>query len=401
MIIGHYTPHLTAHGGAERYLERIAIAQREMGHTVYYFSKYDDIASLHEIPVLSVTTDAEIYTKALQLNIDLLHLHGEVSLLPPSNLVAIRTVQGHQPYCPSGSKFLARSTCPCDRTFSVTGCLWGHFVDRCGSIRPHRLIQGFESTRNEQKVLSKVPTLANSSFVRERMIASGYSEQLVQTLYLAVPDVVDTTPPPQDDLPRFLFLGRLTAAKGVTWLLKAVKHVKTPIHLDIAGDGQQGEQLQLLVQHLEIQDRVTFHGWVNTETVYQLIQSSRALIFPSLWHEPAGMVAYEALINARAAIASRVGGIPEGIIDGANGLLVEPNDVSGLAHQIDRLATDWMLAKQYGEAGRRFAVEAFGIEHHMKRLMQIYQQQLANRTVLPVSYTQLRAHERARHLVCR
>ncbi|MGG6265134.1 glycosyltransferase family 4 protein [Leptolyngbya sp. AN03gr2] len=376
MIIGHYIPHLAAHGGAEVYLQRIAIAQKKLGHTVHYFSRYDTIASLNGIPIHSVKTDAELYQAAMRLKIDLLHLHSEVSLLPPENLTVLRTVQGHQPYCPSGSKFLARSTCPCNRAYSVTGCLWGHFVDRCGSIRPEALLRGFESTRNEQKVLSKVPTLANSAFVRERMIASGYSEQLIQTLYLAVPDVVATTAPPQHEIPRFLFLGRLTTAKGVSWLIKALAQVPVPVHLDIAGDGDQLKQLQALVQQLGIVDRVTFHGWVTSETVYELIQSSRALIFPSLWHEPAGMVAYEALINARATIASRVGGIPEGVIDGVNGLLVEPNDISGLAHQIERLAKDWSLAKQYGEAGRDFAIETFGIEHHMKRLMQIYQQHL-------------------------
>lgn len=377
MIIGHYIPHLRGQGGAELYLHRIAAAQKCLGHTVYYFSKYDDLASLDDISITSVTTDAELYEAAMQLKVDLLHLHSEVSLLPPANLTVLRTVQGHQPYCPSGSKFLARSACPCDRAYSVSGCLWGHFVDRCGSIRPQKLLRGFELTRTEQKILSKVPSLANSSFVREQMIASGYSEQLVQTLYLAVPDVVDTTAPPCDDVPKFLFLGRLTAAKGVDWLIKAVSRVSVPVHLDIAGDGNQAKQLQSLVQKLGVEDRVTFHGWLNTETVYQLMRSSRALVFPSLWHEPAGMVAYEASINARAAIASRVGGIPEGIIDGVNGLLVEPNDIAGLARQIERLASDWALAKQYGEAGRNFAIETFGIDAHMKRLMQIYQQHLA------------------------
>lgn len=385
MIIGHYIPDVTANGGAELYLRRIAVAQKDLGHTVYCFSKYGAISSLDGVPITSIKTDADLYTEAMRMKIDLLHLHHEVSLLPPSNLKVMRTVQGHQPYCPSASKFLARSNCPCDRAYSMSGCLWGHFIDRCGSIRPQKLLRGFESTRNEQKVLSEVPALANSAFVRERMIASGYPDHLVQTLYLAVPDVVGITTPPQEDTPRFLFLGRLTAAKGVSWLLNALSRVTVPVHLDIAGSGNQAEQLQALVQQFGISDRVTFHGWVNTETVYQLIQASRALIFPSLWHEPAGMVAYEALINARAAIASRVGGIPEGVIDGVNGLLVEPNDSVGLAHQIERLAEDWTLAKQYGEAGRSFAIEAFGVEYHVERLMQIYQQRLAQNHALEAS----------------
>ncbi|NDJ16218.1 glycosyltransferase family 4 protein [Myxacorys almedinensis] len=374
MIIGHYIKHLLGKGGAEVYLRRIALAQQKMGHTVYYFSKYLGSTDTSLISPIITESDAVLFDQAQQLGVELLHLHTDVAFLPPKNLTVIRTLQGHQPYCPSGSKYLKQHERPCDRAYSLHGCLWGHLVDRCGSARPHKLLNNFQRTFHEKRVLSTIPVLTNSEFLREHMIAAGYPKDLIRTLYLCAPQISTTSTPPQSDIPRFVFLGRLAPEKGLSWLIRSLQHVQTPIHLDIAGTGNQEPQIRELVQTLGLSDRITLHGWLDTESVYQLICKARALVFPSLWHEPAGMVAYEAMLNSRAAIASRVGGIPEGIIHETNGLLVEPNDSSGLAAQIDRLANNWALACRLGEAGHAIASQRFSLQTHMEALMQIYQQ---------------------------
>jgi glycosyltransferase involved in cell wall biosynthesis len=132
--------------------------------------------------------------------------------------------------------------------------------------------------------------------------------------------------------------------------------------------------MQQLAQKLGLNEQVTFHGWLSAEQVCGLLNSARALIFPSVWHEPAGFVALEAMAHARPVIASRVGGIPEMVLDQVNGLLVEPNDVEALANRIEHLALDWNLAKKMGETGRKQTIEHFTLQIHHNRLQQLYDQ---------------------------
>jgi glycosyltransferase involved in cell wall biosynthesis len=377
MIIGHYTHHLESQGGAEIYLKRIATAQQAAGHTVYYFSKY--ISPSEESSTIAVQTDDVLYEQAKRLGVELLHLHASVSLIPPNNFVTVRTMHGHQPYCPSGSKYLQRQNVPCDRSYSTTRCLWGHLVDHCGSVRPHQVLQNFQNTWNEKRVLAQIPVITNSYFVKEQMLAAGYSPELMYMLYVCAAEASNSPAPPDSEIPRFMFLGRLTPEKGAIWLLHALTQVKVPVHLDIIGQGNQSLKVQQTIQNLNLQGQVTMHGWLDSEQIYQHFRQTRALIFPSVWHEPAGIVAYEAMLNSRAVIASKVGGIPEGVIDGVTGLLVEPNDTVGLAQQIERLATDWSLARQLGEAGQQFAVQTYSLKNHMPQLMQFYQQMIRSK----------------------
>jgi glycosyltransferase involved in cell wall biosynthesis len=80
----------------------------------------------------------------------------------------------------------------------------------------------------------------------------------------------------------------------------------------------------------------------------------------------------EAAAAGRAVIASSVGGIPEYTGRLQNALLVEPNDVQGLAQSIEQLATDSSLTKRMGAEGRKMAKEHFSLEKHLEELMSLY-----------------------------
>jgi glycosyltransferase involved in cell wall biosynthesis len=160
--------------------------------------------------------------------------------------------------------------------------------------------------------------------------------------------------------------------KGVDWLLRAATRVRADVRIELAGTGNQETEYRALAESLGLERRVRFHGWLEGPAVEDLLRGARALVFPSLWHEPAGLVAFEAMTGGRAVIGSRVGGIPEMIDEGVNGLLVEPGDVTGLAAAIDRLAGDWELARRLGEAGRRVAAERYTMDAHLDRLTSVY-----------------------------
>ncbi|BAU11554.1 group 1 glycosyl transferase [Leptolyngbya sp. NIES-3755] len=375
MIIGHYEQDIWAAGGLAAYIRRIGQAQRSRGHTVVYFSKYASaISDDEQFHPIRVESEEDLYHQAKRLKLDVLHLHGEVTTPPPRQLATVRTLQGHLPYCPSGSKFLKQSNQPCDRAYSVLGCLQGHLFDRCGSIRPAQLIQNFQMTEKIRTILPRMPVIVVSQFLKDRLIEAGYPEASIHRLYLFAPKVFQPSPPPKTGVPRFVFLGRFTPEKGLIWLLNAIAQVTVPIQVDIAGQGNQEAQIQQHIQSLGLHDRVTLHGWINEAKTEQLIAQARAVVYPSIWHEPGGTVAFEAMAQSRALIMSRVGGMPEVVQDEVNGLLVDPNDVNQLAHCLERLATNWRLAKQLGETGQALAIDQFSLDHHLAQLMQIYQQ---------------------------
>ena len=374
MIIGHYHPDIWAKGGIATYIRRISAAQRAAGHTVFYFSqKHFPSLAATDVPTV-VANDAGLFQQAEAFRLDILHLHRPISIAPPPHLSVIRTLHGHEPYCPNGSKYLKNWHKPCDRLYSPHGCLWGHLIDRCGSIRPQNLLDNWHQFQQERSILPTLPVVVVSNFLKDCMVQSGYPANSIHVLHLFAPDQSNKSFPLDTNTPRFVFLGRISAQKGLTCLLRALQQVSSPVHLDIAGEGDQEAEMHQLAWQLGLNDRVTFHGWASPDQTQQLIHSARAVIFPSVWHEPAGLVALEAMAGARAVIASQVGGIPEMVLHQENGLLVEPNNVHELAIAIEQLATDYSLAVQLGEVGRKMATEQFTLDNHFNHLIQIYQQ---------------------------
>ena len=378
MRIGHYMQGIWNRGGIATYIHRISTAMLAAGNTVHYLDAWPVTGAQSEavdLPIV-VGDDNDLFVQARALGLDILHLHATVSVLPPRGIRVIRTVHGNNPYCPSGSRYLKRWSQPCDRAYSLGGCLWGHLVDNCGSIRPQRFYTGFQNTWQDMQVLGEVRAIANSQFVKDQMLRSGYRADNISVLHLPAPDIAEYFPPEQEDVPHFVFLGRITPEKGLVWLLRALAEVKVPVHMDIAGSGnqKQEQEIRLLAERLGLMNRITFHGWVNEAQAIQLIQRARAVVFPSVWHEPAGFVSLEAAAAGRAIVASKVGGIPEYAGRLQNALLVEPNDVYGLARSIEQLATDWSEAKQMGEQGRQMAKEHFSLDTHLEELIRLYEE---------------------------
>lgn len=376
MIIGHYMQGIWDGGGISTYIRRLTKAQLAMGYTVHYLDTRSCTTTSSEAVDLPIVArdDNDLFIQAQEHRLDILHLHTTVSVVPPNSTPIIRTVHGNSPYCPSGSKHLKRSGQPCDRAYSLNGCLWGHLVDRCGSIRPQRLYPGFQRVWHEMYALKNIIAIANSQFVKDQMIRSGYPADKIRVLHLPAPEIKEYYPPAFEDVPHFIFLGRLTLEKGLAWLLQALEKVKVPVHIDIAGSGNQEQEqaIRRLAERLGLMNQITFHGWVNEARAIQLIQGARALVFPSVWHEPAGLVSLEAASAGRPIIASKVGGIPEYASRLQNALLVEPNDICGLAGSIEQLAKDPDLATQMGLEGRKRVQEHFFLKEHLRELMELY-----------------------------
>jgi glycosyltransferase involved in cell wall biosynthesis len=370
MRIAHYMRKMFEPGGIASYLRRISAGLRARGHEIVYFDLASDAVPSDE-HVERLTSDADLSHRARELNLDVLHLHCDVRAVP-AGIPVVRTVHTHSPYCPSQGRFLKRGASPCDRNYTLLGCLWGHAADRCGSVRPAALGRNFSTVRAEMRTLPAIPVIAVSDFLKQQMTRAGYAAAGIDVLHPPAPPPRDYTEPPRDGPPRFVFLGRMIPHKGVEWLLRAAARVRSDVRFDLAGTGNQEGDYRALARSLGLDHRVQFHGWLDGGAIESLLRGARALIFPSLWHEPAGLVALEAMVAGRAVIASRAGGIPEMVTAGVSGLLVEPGDDAALAAEIDRLAADWDLAKRLGEAGRAAAARHHSLDAHLDRLTALY-----------------------------
>lgn len=318
-----------------------------------------------------------------QSHFHLLHIHEASALSQVNNQCpVVFTAHNHDVYCASGTKYLAASKTSCDRLLNGLGCTWGHFIDGCGSRRPPQVLKNWQRASTELATLKKlgILTISNSDYVRSQLIANGLPSSQVVTLLCGIaPPESEHTPLTQavHDQKRILFAGRIVPEKGLDWLLRAIPLLDRSIHLDIAGDGWAMPQVRRLVEDLQISDRLTWHGWCQGEKLENLYRESFAVIFPSVWPEPAGLVTLEAYARFRAVIASVAGGIPEHIQDGKTGILVVPHQVEQLASAITELATNFDKARMLGIAGNELFHNEFTLDIHAQRLQKIYDAAIA------------------------
>ena len=150
---------------------------------------------------------------------------------------------------------------------------------------------------------------------------------------------------PVRDEPYVLYLGRLREDKGIDVLLRAfclIKKGHPQVKLMIAGEGREKDNLTATAEKLGISRSVEFIGMVQGEQKINTLHEALMLVCPSR-REAFGIVNLEAFASGIPVIASRVGGIPDIIQDGVNGLLVEPDDPAQLADRMDLLINDKAL----------------------------------------------------------
>ena len=174
--------------------------------------------------------------------------------------------------------------------------------------------------------------------------------------------------------------GYFIKEKGFSYLLNAMarlRELRDDVHLILVGDGPVEAELKTETDHLKLQDRVHFAGL--RYDVDRFMGASDAVVVPSIWQEPAGLVVVEAMATGRPVIASRVGGIPEYLEDQACGLLVPPCDDAALADSILELLRHPELADSMGKAGRKRAERFFSMEKWVDDTIAIYETVMSRR----------------------
>lgn len=173
---------------------------------------------------------------------------------------------------------------------------------------------------------------------------------------------------------RLLNVGRLVHVKGQDILLRALAVVRSRgirFHLDIVGAGDLLQDLLTLAKKLKIDDCVIFHGAKPEQFVRGLHLRAHVFVLPSR-SEGLPVVCIEALAMGTPTIATRINGIPELIEDGKTGLLIEPEDVNGLADSICLLEADQQLAQKLQFNGREAVVAGFDRKKCTQQLIALW-----------------------------
>jgi glycosyltransferase involved in cell wall biosynthesis len=173
-----------------------------------------------------------------------------------------------------------------------------------------------------------------------------------------------------------LFVGRLVEQKGVDSLIKAFGNLsrdRPNLMLCVVGDGPMKPYLHRLSLKLNITDKILWFNYVPHDIIPYLYASSTVFVLPSSI-EPLGIAILEAMASGKPVISTKVGGIPDIISDGVNGILVEPNNVPALESALRILLSKEKLATRMGEEGRRLAERKFSWEIIGKKIVSIYEQ---------------------------
>ncbi|MBI4355800.1 MAG: glycosyltransferase [Candidatus Omnitrophica bacterium] len=171
-------------------------------------------------------------------------------------------------------------------------------------------------------------------------------------------------------------IGRLVPQKGFGDLLEALPSLRAEfpsLRTLIVGDGPLRQRLESQAARLGLTDCVELTGW--QEPIEPVLAQTDVVVLPSLW-EGFGLVLAEAMQCGKPVVASRVGGIPELVIDGETGLLVPSADAAALAHALRRILRDRAWAEQLGRAGRHRVAEQFPVGRMVEQLDTLYMEAL-------------------------
>ncbi len=292
--------------------------------------------------------------------------------LSPAILHAVKafptvlSVSDYKCVCPIGSKLLP------DGSVCTVRSGWICCQAGCVSL-PHWLRDRPRYALIRSGVAAMTRVVACSEWVMKELALESITSECV---HLPVPAASADYRRVPARHPSFLFCGRLDVEKGVDKLLRAFANVIADhpgSRLSITGRGPERRRLEELAGQLGIRDAVTFTGWLEPAAIEQELSRAWALVAPSLWAEPLGIVALEAIVRGVPVVASATGGFAETIEEGVTGCLVPNGDVDMLTARMMEIASGARFTNHtISEAGIREAADRHDMGLHIERMRRIF-----------------------------
>jgi len=307
---------------------------------------------------------------------DVVHVHNTFAMVSPSvyevcqdeNIPVVQTLHNYRLLCPASTFYRDEAICEeCATESLLRSMRYGCYHDSHAMsgvmalmLQTHRLRRTWSEGINAY--------IAISDFVKDRFEKSGFPSGKIHVK----PNFVEPDPGERTCFGEYaLFVGRLSAEKGLRTLLEAWQLLPTTIPLVIVGDGPMRLELEAEVAAKGIKG-VRFTGQLSRDDVHGAIKKAAFVVVPSVWYEPFGLIVAEAFACGTPVVGACVGGIKEMLEDGITGLRVFPGDPDSLA---DKVRWAWDHAPELavmGKAGRRVYEHRYTAEINYDQLMRIY-----------------------------
>lgn len=310
---------------------------------------------------------------------DVAHLHNIYQDISPSilhvlkknNIPTVLTLHDYKLICPNYS--LTNNYISCESC--ANGKFYKCFINKCKGNYLYSAIPVIEAYVHDIMNIWKKNVnifISPSVFLKEKFVSFGWSPESIEVL----PNFVELSRYLPDYSPGdyFLYLGRLSREKGVATLVEAYKESKTEHRLLITGSGPLEDEI---AERIGNDKRIKLTGYLQGESLAQVVKGARALVIPSECYENAPMSVIEAMAYGKPIIGACTGGIPEMIDDGVNGILFESGNVIDLRNKLN-IFFEFIDSKivDMGKSARKKVERAYSAEAHYKGLMQIYSKAL-------------------------
>jgi glycosyltransferase involved in cell wall biosynthesis len=218
--------------------------------------------------------------------------------------------------------------------------------------------------------------VAVSAPMRAQLIAWGAPEERTHLNSYGVDEARFVGAAPADAPALFVAVGRFVEKKAPQLTLRAfgqVLRVDPSARLIMAGEGPLLDPTRRLAAELGLQESVEFPGAQHPEQISALMQRARAFVQHSVTapdgdSEGTPVAIIEAQMSGLPVVSTRHAGIPDVVIDGETGFLVNEGDVAGMGRMMARLASQPALAARLGESARRRALAGYTLSRHLEQL---------------------------------
>jgi glycosyltransferase involved in cell wall biosynthesis len=218
-------------------------------------------------------------------------------------------------------------------------------------------------------VNKKINLIVASGYMKNCLLQNGFDERKINILPYYCKDYGYD----ERHFDNFiLFVGRIWLYKGLQFLIKALKNLPQSLKLVIAGEGDYLDDMKSLTADLGLGERVIFLGRISNDDLKQYYSNCLALVVPSIWAEPFGIIGIEAMASGKPVIAFDVGGISDWLEDNKSGFLVERENVAGLVEKINLFLNNRELATKMGDYGRKLYEEKYTQKYHIEKLLEIF-----------------------------
>lgn len=361
-------------GGVLTYVEQVVAGQRAIGMDPVLSELWPGPFRIS--PAEHVLQSLEEFRRLHdRLAPDVVHFHSPLPAYSGVPAASVLTAHEHSAHCPAGSRYLEKDRKECKRPFRVLSCVLCHYLQRSNSRHPRSIAHRMNVTKKAIEFPGR--WVAPSNYARDRLLERGINQGRVHLVLNPGPARGEPVVRDPKASGEFLFVGRLVPNKGCDVAIRAV--ARSPrSRLRILGDGPEAARLLDLCERLGVTSRVAFESWVPRAGVGQRMDQSLAVVIPSLWPEPFGLVALEAFSRSRGVIASRTGGLVDIVEEGKSGRFVAPGSVDELAAAMDFMLDNPDIPDRMGRVGETMLATRFSLETHLSGLNEVYAAAMAD-----------------------